>query len=59
MADPLDRCVISRIVARRAEWEPEARVIATGGYASRIGPRCRTVEVVVVVTLESAGGKDK
>jgi len=30
----------------RAEWEPRARVIATGGFAARIGPRCRTVEVV-------------
>lgn len=39
--------LIDGLVERiRAEWEPRARVIATGGYAARIGPRCRTVEVV-------------
>lgn len=49
--------LIDGLVERiRAEWEPAARVIATGGYAARIGPRCRTVEVVDPdLTLKGVG----
>ncbi len=49
--------LIDGLVERiRAEWEPRARVLATGGYASRIGPRCRTVDVVDPdLTLKGVG----
>jgi type III pantothenate kinase len=30
----------------RTEWEPDARVIATGGLAARVAPRCGSVDVV-------------
>lgn len=39
--------MIDGLVARiRAEWEPAARVIATGGLAGRIAPHCESVDVV-------------
>jgi type III pantothenate kinase len=49
--------LIDGLVERiRGEWEPAARVIATGGYATRIGPRCRTVDVVDPdLTLKGVG----
>jgi type III pantothenate kinase len=40
----------------RAEWEPVARVIATGGFALPIASRCRTVDVVDPdLTLKGVG----
>jgi type III pantothenate kinase len=40
----------------RAEWEPLARVIATGGFALPIASRCRTVDVVDPdLTLKGVG----
>lgn len=49
--------LIDGLVERiRAEWEPSARVIATGGFASRIAHRCRTVEVIDPdLTLKGVG----
>ena len=49
--------LIDGLVERiQAEWEPTARVIATGGFASRIASRCRKVDVVDPdLTLKGAG----
>jgi type III pantothenate kinase len=39
--------LVDGLVARiRGEWEPDARVIATGGLAGWIAPHCRSVDVV-------------
>jgi type III pantothenate kinase len=39
--------LVDGLVTRiRGEWEPGARVIATGGLAGSIAPRCETVDVV-------------
>lgn len=39
--------LIDGLVERiRGEWEPDARVIATGGLASLMAERCRTVDVI-------------
>ena len=45
----------------RAEWEPGARVIATGGLAQRLGPHCATVDIVDPdLTLKGIGwGHDR
>lgn len=49
--------LIDGLVERiRTEWERSARVVATGGYAARIAPRCRTVEVIDPdLTLKGVG----
>ena len=39
--------MVDGLVARiRAEWEPGARVIATGGLAGQLAPHCESVDVV-------------
>lgn len=39
--------LVDGLTARiRAEWEADARVIATGGLAARIAPHCASVDVV-------------
>ena len=39
--------MVDGLVARiRQEWEPGARVIATGGLAGRLAPHCASVDVV-------------
>jgi type III pantothenate kinase len=39
--------MVDGLVARiRAEWEPGARVIATGGLAAQLAPHCGSVDVV-------------
>ena len=39
--------MVDGLVARiRGEWEPDARVIATGGLAGRVAPHCASVDVV-------------
>ena len=39
--------LVDGLVARiRGEWEPSARVIATGGLAGQIAPHCGSVDVV-------------
>ncbi|HET9333630.1 MAG TPA: type III pantothenate kinase [Gemmatimonadota bacterium] len=45
----------------RLEWEPKARVIATGGLAQRIAPHCASVNVVDPdLTLKGVGwGHDR
>jgi type III pantothenate kinase len=45
----------------RMEWEPGARVIATGGLAQRIAPHCASVDVVDPnLTLKGIGwGHDR
>lgn len=45
----------------RAEWEPGARVIATGGLAASVAPRCASVDIVDPdLTLKGIGwGHDR
>lgn len=54
--------MIDGLVARiRAEWEPEARVVATGGLASLVAGRCAAIDVVDLdLTLKGIGwGHDR
>ncbi|HUP00364.1 MAG TPA: type III pantothenate kinase [Gemmatimonadota bacterium] len=49
------------VAALRAEWDPGARVIATGGLAPLLAPHCRTVEILDPdLTLKGVGwGHDR
>ena len=49
--------MVDGLVARiRAEWEPGARVIATGGLAGQLAPHCESVDVVDAdLTLKGIG----
>ncbi|MGH7558675.1 MAG: type III pantothenate kinase [Gemmatimonadota bacterium] len=49
------------VEAIRAEWNPDARVVATGGLSRMVAPQCRTIDVVDPdLTLKGIGwGHDR